>query len=198
MNFLPALGGILGLFGGQDQQDPSMSEQQQRIFKLLLQRGKWREGFARSTPLSTTQEQQGLAETQGLASQGARRSREAAFAAMSPTSLQSPSVARAQSNLSAAQTAQQSNIYSQAYQQGQQRRDQARQQAYSLFGQAGNIAGSPVNPARQEQDSLSSFLPLMLQFGQQYGARNAGGGSSGAYGYATPGTQLDPTFTPRF
>ena len=186
MNFLPGLlGAALPFFGGQDQEDPQMSMAQKRIFDRLLQMARSQSKFSRTNPFSQTQEREGLAQTLGLFGQAARRGNEAAFAGMSPTSLQSPSVDRARSNLAASNQAQQSGIYSQAYQGGLLRRDQARQNAQGLFGQAGQIAGSPANPG-QQAGGLGDLFPLLQMFGQQYGMRGGMGGSPSGSSYYNP------------
>lgn len=183
---LPGLiGGLGGLAGGGDQM-PQLTPEQQRIYHALLQMSRRDRKFARSNPLSTSQERQGLANTLGLQNQGANRVQQGLFGQMSGTDLTNPSTADALKNLGQANIAQQSSIYSDAYQQGFDRRDAARNRAAGLLGQAGGIAGNPAQPG--QQSSMSQMLPFINQLGYQWGL---GRGQGGGGGNTVNGQQVD-------
>lgn len=197
------LGGLGGLAGG-GMEEPSLTPQQQQIYKALLAMSRRDRKFARSNPLSTSQERQGLANTLGLQNQGANRVQQGLFGQMSGTDLTNPSTADAMKNLGQANLAQQSSIYSDAYQQGFARRDAARDRAAGLLGQAGSIAGNPAEPGYGS--SMSQMLPFINQLGYQWGlGRGAGGGNAvngqrvdgmgNAYN-PTPGTTSSGGFIP--
>lgn len=191
-----------GLFGTDSEAE--LTDEQRRLYHLLLKAFQASHRFANSPVLSTDQERQGLAQAQGLASQSAARNRQGLFSQASPADLRNPALSqRMLSNMSANETAQQSGIYGNAMMQGLQARQQARfGWGPQLLGQANSIASNPGQ--RAQGSGFESLLPYINQIGRQWGSRDStddyGGGTSYSFGNGgTPGgtgfepAQPDPT-----
>lgn len=191
--FPQVAGAALGFLGGQDQGAPEMTDQQRRLYREWLRLMNREEQFSRSAPLSQTFERQGLADSLGLFGQAARRSNEAQFAGMSPTALQSPSVARARSNVASANTAQQGGIIGGAMQQALARRDASRQSLPGYLQGAGSLANNPGIPG-QQGGGMQGLFPLLQQAGMAYGMRQGGGSGMQQPFDPTYGTQVTSGF----
>lgn len=168
------LGGSSALFSGGT--NATLSQDQQWAIKRLKDFLHSEHQYARSAPLSSTLEQQGLANESALLSQAQRRSAEGLFGGQSAVDLGNPSQNDALKNLSQANTAQQGTLYSNAYQTGLADRRNAKRSLPGYVQSIAGIASNPVNPPTNS--GMESLLPLLYQFGQQWGQRGKTGGGN--------------------
>lgn len=193
---LPLLvGGASGLFGG-GSTNPQLSPQQMIAWKRAKAFLENAHRESRSAPLSSSVEQQGLANSSALLSQAQRRNMEGLFGNLGPTDLMNPNLADARKDLALGNSAQQGALYSNAYQDALNYRRNLKAQ---LPGMAQGLAGMASNPVIPGQgNSMDSLLPLLFKFGQQWGQRGSTQApavettSPGLNTQPLPGTQQEP------
>jgi hypothetical protein len=149
---------IGGLFGGSQQ--PELTDEQKRVYDLLLKAFHRQMAFSRSVPMSQATERAALAENRGQAGAEMLNQRERIYAAMGPND--AGNAPDAMANLAQSETGNLLNIDNTHFLNALTARQQARQQAPQLLGMAGSVAGQATMP------QASPFGAALGQLAQAY------------------------------